>query len=365
MKRIKQVNGYAIYQAATQRDADNHNCQVGNYNIYIAQDIRDFGLSNCYPEYENLDTLTEALNICNASQYAIACALADELSSSTVQDMDLCLEIERRLDAGDSVEGIRDCYDPETGRLYGSVSEAIAAGYEPFMDELSTLDSDPYGVLNDSAEGFDPDGLLDEDDLDGDLEDVLDAAMEADEEAALRDWELSAVEVGDFMIDDDQAWKVTSKDHSTGEWRFMVESPAGESYCIDAEAAGHCRFIGKGADWSDKRHVAELWSGHEITSHATYYVVESDGDHYTKTVDISINWYESSEARLNRHRYAFLRTVAERYAFNDCCDDRVLEVVFDGCHIEYAGWQRGMLFEFREAGTGLVVFSESFPEWDH
>lgn len=43
MKRIKTVNGYAIYQAMTQRDADNYNCEVGSFNLYLASDIRDYG----------------------------------------------------------------------------------------------------------------------------------------------------------------------------------------------------------------------------------------------------------------------------------------------------------------------------------
>lgn len=321
MKKVKQINGYTIYEATTQRDVDNYGCNIGSYNIYLSADIRDYGLSYSDPEWDDVDSLATAIAMCNGSQWATACALAEEISGSTAQDMDLCLEIERRLDAGEALSDVR------------------AALRKVYLDED------------------------DDDELDGDLGD--DDDDELDDEAALRDWELSAVEVGDYMLDGYRAWKVTGKDHSTGEWRLTVESPIGESYCIDAESAGRARFIGAGADWADKRHVAELWSGHEIASHATYYVVESEGDYYTKTVNISINWYESSEARLNRHRYAFLRAVAERYAFNDCCDDRILEIVFDGCRIEYAGWQRGMRIVFREAGTGLVVFDESFPEWDH
>ena len=112
MKRIKTVNGYTIYQAATQRDADNYNCEIGNYNIYIAQDIRDYGLQNSYPEWENEDSLAVAVARCNGSQYAVAVALADELSDSTAQDMDLVLEIERRLEAGQSLEQVRLDLDP-------------------------------------------------------------------------------------------------------------------------------------------------------------------------------------------------------------------------------------------------------------
>lgn len=192
--------------------------------------------------------------------------------------------------------------------------------------------------------------------------DDLDLDCEA---AALRDWELSSVDVGDYMIDGDRAWKVTSMDHSTGEWRFTVVSPCGESYCVDAEAAGRCTFIGAGADWSAKRHVAELWAGHTITSRATYYVVEIDGTPVTVAPSFSQNFYESHETLEHRKRYVFFHTLAERYAFSDCSDDRILESVFDGVPVEYAGWQPGMLIEFREATTGLVVFSESFPEWDH
>ena len=110
MKRIKSVNGYTIYEAVTQRDEDTYNCHVGEYNIYLSSDIRDFGLSNSYPEYESIDSLSVAEAMCGASQYAVAVDLAEELSSSTVQDMDLVLEIERLLEDGLSIEEVRACY---------------------------------------------------------------------------------------------------------------------------------------------------------------------------------------------------------------------------------------------------------------
>ena len=106
MKRIKTVNGYAIYQAMTKRDEDNYYCRIGNYNVYLSSDIREYGLANSYPDYEDIDSLAAALELANGSNYAVACALADELSDSTIQDMDLVMEIERRLDAGQSVEQI-------------------------------------------------------------------------------------------------------------------------------------------------------------------------------------------------------------------------------------------------------------------
>jgi len=112
MKRIKTVNGYAIYQAVTQRDADNYGCNIGSYNLYLASDIKDYGLAYSYPNWDDIDSLATAIELANGSNYAIASALAEEFSESTVQDMDLVLEIERRLDSGDTVEQITEALDP-------------------------------------------------------------------------------------------------------------------------------------------------------------------------------------------------------------------------------------------------------------
>lgn len=183
MKRIKSINGYTIYEATSQRDADTYNCEVGSYNIYLSTDIRDFGLRNSYPEYENIDSLAVALAMCSASHYGVAVALADELSDSTVQDMDLTLEIERRLESGEALETIRRCYDRETGRLYESISDAIDHGFDPYAND----EFDPYE--DHPSVGYDEDGRphivedecgWDEDDLDGDLEDVFETATAED-----------------------------------------------------------------------------------------------------------------------------------------------------------------------------------------
>ena len=130
MKRIKTVNGYAIYQAITQRDADNYSCQIGSYNLYLSSDIRDYGLANSYPEYDDIDSLAVALELANGSNYAIACALAEELSDSTIQDMDLVIEIERRLDEGQTVELITESYDTDEQRF---VETGSVLTYEEFI----------------------------------------------------------------------------------------------------------------------------------------------------------------------------------------------------------------------------------------
>lgn len=131
MKRIKTVNGYAIYQAMTQRDADNYSCQIGSYNLYLSSDIRDYGLANSYPEYDDIDSLAAALELANGSNYAIACALAEELSDSTIQDMDLVIEIERRLDEGQTVELITESYDTDEQCF---VEAGSVLTYEEFID---------------------------------------------------------------------------------------------------------------------------------------------------------------------------------------------------------------------------------------
>lgn len=113
MKRIKTVNGYAIYQAMTQRDADNYGCEIGHFNLYHSCDVREYGIAYSYADFEDVETLAMALELANGSNFAVATALADELSDSTVQDMDLALEIERRLDAGQTVAYITEVYDTD------------------------------------------------------------------------------------------------------------------------------------------------------------------------------------------------------------------------------------------------------------
>ena len=280
MKRIKSVNGYTIYEATSARDEANYNCHVGEYNIYLSSDIRDFGLSNSYPEYESVDSLAVAEAMCGASQYAVAVDLAEELSSSTVQDMDLVLEIERRLEAGEALETIRLCYDTESDRLYDSVTEAINAG----VDVYEQHGFDPY--VDHPATGRDADGKL-------------------------------------YVIEDECPFDEDAQDIHT-----ETEQPTRRS-------------------------------------HACYYVT-ADDDSFTTHV-VRINWRpdESTEQYSERLRRAFFREIAHLFAFNDCYDIGVDEIVWDGRPVEYVGWQPGMRITFRDSITGEIVFDESFPEWDH
>lgn len=150
MKRIKTVNGYAIYQAMTKRDADNYNCEVGSFNLYLSSDIRDYGLANSYPEYENIDALASALELANGSNYAIAEALADELSDSTIQDMDLIMEIERRLDNGETVEQITEAYDIEEQRFVETITPVSETERALTYEEFIALAKQNYSKGGDS-----------------------------------------------------------------------------------------------------------------------------------------------------------------------------------------------------------------------
>ena len=417
MKRIKAINGYTIYQATTQRDADNYNCEVGNYNVYLSSDIKDFGLSNSYPEYDNLDSLTAALNICRDSNFAIACALADELSDSTVQDMDLCLEIERRFDAGESVEYVRDCYDPETGILHAEPSENPS--YYTWLDSVR----DQY-IADCHAEDDDD---LSDDELDGDLEDVLDAALATGDRAAHKHWTVTksarrnvyyycdccGCTIGmnqiahcaesddnDFMVFCDRC--IGKQDFLHDDQNLDYDYRETELLCRAMRAAGYgylgtdrdgelLRFTDDNlqdlvfANWPEVRDWLEgvvlddpdvsdaveriLHPEHfaaapkqERRSHASYYVIETcDSDCQWLTCTVN----RPAEYTDDQYRTLFFRKVAERVAFADCGDESIDEIVFDGEPCHYTGWQPGMVIEFASDITGEIVYSGSFPEWDH
>ena len=51
--------------------------------------------------------------------------------------------------------------------------------------------------------------------------------------------------------------------------------------------------------------------------------------------------------------------------FSDCGDYEVKEVLWHGREYKYMGWQHGMLYEWYDVETKEIVFSRTFPEWDH
>lgn len=105
MKRIKAINGYTIYQATTKRDEENYNCAVGNYNVYFSSDIKDYGISNSYAEFEDVDTLETAEEYCGGN-YAIAKEYVE--SKTTAASFEEIAEIEKKLDNGMTIEEIEE-----------------------------------------------------------------------------------------------------------------------------------------------------------------------------------------------------------------------------------------------------------------
>lgn len=337
MKRIKSLNGYTIYEATTQRDVDNYGCQIGSYNIYLSSDIRDYGLSYSSAEWEDIDSLATAIAMCNGSQWATACALAEEISGSTCQDMDLCLEIERRLDAGEALSDVR-----------ADLRKVYLDEDEDEDDDLLDLDKvyEKYGLE-----------FRDDDELDGDLEDVLDEALSAGDRATHKHWTITKsarrnayyyCDCCGCLIGMNQIAHCAESDDND----FMV-------FCD--------RCIGKQDFLHDDQCPVEpepqpAVPKQEPRSHASYAVVQDpdDGQYYT-IASPSTSGLDTPERRNDW----LLATVAKHYAFSDCGGYDVIEVVVDGRRVEYVGWQPGMLYEFRDISTGEIVWSCHFPEWDH
>lgn len=95
MKRIKSMNGYAIYQAGS-RDVDKYGVEDGAFYVYFSSDIRDFGISNSEPEFEGLDTL-EAAESCCTGNYAKAREIVE--GRTTAASFEEIAEVEAQLDA--------------------------------------------------------------------------------------------------------------------------------------------------------------------------------------------------------------------------------------------------------------------------
>ena len=60
----------------------------------------------------------------------------------------------------------------------------------------------------------------------------------------------------------------------------------------------------------------------------------------------------------------FLIAVSKRIAFSDCSNEDILHIYFKGEEIEYAGWQPGMKFEYKDL-DGNTVWVGEFEYWDH
>ena len=60
----------------------------------------------------------------------------------------------------------------------------------------------------------------------------------------------------------------------------------------------------------------------------------------------------------------FFTKVSQRICFDDLYDSTVHKIFYKGKEVEYAGWQPGMKFEYKDL-DGNTVWVGYFEHWDH
>ena len=143
MNRIKSLNGYTIFQAGP-RDVKKHGFTEGGFYVYFTSDVRDFGIANSSPEFEDCGSIEEAAANCEGN-FAIAKEIVE--SRTTAASMTEILEVEKRLDDGADPDALYEegleVVDDDTIQ---QAREAAAAAGLPFSDRPadSTTEPDPY-----------------------------------------------------------------------------------------------------------------------------------------------------------------------------------------------------------------------------
>ena len=134
MNRIKSLNGYAIFQAGP-RDVKKHGFSEGSFYVYFSSDVRDFGIANSTPEFEDCGSLEEAVAHC-AGNFAIAKEIVE--GRTTAASIEEILEVEAQLDAGADPDSLDD-EELELDEPDGLTVEAVLTTRFPGMDP-DTLD---------------------------------------------------------------------------------------------------------------------------------------------------------------------------------------------------------------------------------
>ena len=87
-------------------------------------------------------------------------------------------------------------------------------------------------------------------------------------------------------------------------------------------------------------------------SKANHYVYEDvDGEAHT------VNCADYNEDQ-------FFTEVSRRICFDDCTNENVTAIFWQGKEIRYAGWQPCMKYEYKDL-DGNTVWVAYFEEWDH
>ena len=150
MKRIKATNGYTIYQM-TERDINNrfYNATAGNYVIFLSSDIRDYGVNGCDPEFDDIETLNECLEIAGDVS-AVAYEMTDD--GATVETIDNVETVLRDARDNDNVFLAVDVYDFITDETTTEILK-----YENVIDALSDIENDEKMIVY--AYNVDADGV--------------------------------------------------------------------------------------------------------------------------------------------------------------------------------------------------------------
>lgn len=89
--------------------------------------------------------------------------------------------------------------------------------------------------------------------------------------------------------------------------------------------------------------------------------------------DFAPSWYIYTDCEGEPHSEAFnasasidlfFTDVSKRICFGDLTDENVHKIFYKGKEVEYAGWQPGMKFEYKDL-DGNTVWVGYFEHWDH
>lgn len=60
----------------------------------------------------------------------------------------------------------------------------------------------------------------------------------------------------------------------------------------------------------------------------------------------------------------FFNDISYKLAFDDCSNEAIVAIFYQGKEVRYAGWQPGMKYEYKDL-DGNTVWVRDFPNWDH
>lgn len=127
---------------------------------------------------------------------------------------------------------------------------------------------------------------------------------------------------------------------------ILVKSPEGFEYTIHANSqteAGSIIYSLITLGFTILKTEAET------TSLDTFFIVRTSDHTYAIPCNNTEQWFTR---------------LAKTIAFDDCSDEAVIFILYQGKEIHYAGWKPNMLIEF-EDDTGNTIWSCAFPAWDH